>query len=72
MMHDTAILSICFSRDSEMLATGSSDGKVKVWRVSTGKCLRRFEQAHSEGITCLTFNRDGGNVLTASFDQTMR
>lgn len=30
MMHDDAVLSIDFSRDSEMLASGSQDGKIKV------------------------------------------
>jgi WD40 repeat-containing protein SMU1 len=30
MMHDDAVLSINFSRDSEMLASGSQDGKIKV------------------------------------------
>lgn len=30
MMHDEAVLCLDFSRDSEMLASGSQDGKVKV------------------------------------------
>ena len=30
MMMDDAVLCMCFSRDSEMLATGGQDGKVKV------------------------------------------
>ncbi|KAG9145892.1 hypothetical protein Leryth_019564 [Lithospermum erythrorhizon] len=30
MMHDDAVLSVNFSRDSEMLASGSQDGKIKV------------------------------------------
>lgn len=30
MMMDDAVLCMCFSRDSEMLATGSQDGKIKV------------------------------------------
>ena len=33
MMHDDAVLSIDFSRDSEMLASGSQDGKIKVFAV---------------------------------------
>ncbi len=31
MMHDTAVLSLSFSPDSELLATGSQDGKIKVY-----------------------------------------
>ena len=30
MMHDQSILAIAFSRDSELVASGSQDGKVKV------------------------------------------
>ena len=30
MMMDDAVLCMCFSRDSEMLATGAQDGKIKV------------------------------------------
>jgi len=30
MMMDDAVLCLCFSRDSEMLATGGQDGKIKV------------------------------------------
>ena len=30
MMMDDAVLCMCFSRDSEMLASGGQDGKIKV------------------------------------------
>lgn len=30
MMHDDAVLCVDFSRDSEMLVSGSQDGKIKV------------------------------------------
>jgi len=30
MMHDDAVLCVDFSRDSELLASGSQDGKIKV------------------------------------------
>lgn len=72
MMHDTSVLCVTFSRDSEMLASGSQDGKLKVWKVRTGACLRKFESAHTGGITSACFSRDGSHVLTASFDGTAR
>lgn len=34
MMHDDAVLCVDFSRDSEMLASGSQDGKIKVSNAS--------------------------------------
>lgn len=33
MMMDDAVLCMCFSRDTEMLATGAQDGKIKVVHV---------------------------------------
>ena len=68
MLHDTAVLAINYSRDGEMLATGSSDGMVRVWKIVTGKCLRQFEHAHSEAISCITFSVDGTKVLTGAHD----
>uniref|UniRef100_W5N0S5 WD40 repeat-containing protein SMU1 n=1 Tax=Lepisosteus oculatus TaxID=7918 RepID=W5N0S5_LEPOC len=72
MMMDDAVLCMCFSRDTEMLATGSQDGRIKVWKIQSGQCLRRFERAHSKGVTCLSFCKDSSQLLSASFDQTIR
>nr|CAB3266412.1 WD40 repeat-containing protein SMU1 [Phallusia mammillata] len=72
MMMDNAVLCLGFSRDSEMLASGDQEGKIKVWKTITGQCLRRFEKAHAKGVTTVSFSRDGSQVLSASFDQTIR
>ena len=69
MMHEEEpILCAAFNRDGEMLATGSRDGKVKIWRLATGVCLRKFSKAHSQGVTCVCFTRDSTQILTGSFD----
>ncbi|XP_040583165.1 WD40 repeat-containing protein SMU1 [Lepeophtheirus salmonis] len=72
MMMEEAVLSLSFSRDSEMLASGSEMGHVRVWKISSGQCLRRFEKAHSKGITSLQFSKDNSQILSASFDHTIR
>ncbi|KAJ3092451.1 Serine/threonine-protein kinase smu1 [Quaeritorhiza haematococci] len=72
MVMDDAVLCLNFSRDSEMLASGSQDGKIKVWKVETGQCLRSFPLAHSQGVTSVYFSKDGTQVLSASFDHTVR
>lgn len=72
MMMEEAVLHLAFSRDAEMLASGSEGGQIKVWKISTGQCLRKFEKAHAKGITCLQFSKDNAMVLSASFDGTVR
>ena len=71
MMHDDSILSLSCSNDGEMLASGSADGIVKVWRLRTGSCLRKFT-AHLKGVTSVAFARDGSSVLTSSHDLTIK
>ncbi|KAG7225852.1 hypothetical protein INR49_014374 [Caranx melampygus] len=72
-----------FSPDGKYLITGSVDGFIevwnfytgkisKVWKIQSGLCLRRFEHAHSKGVTCLSFSKDNNQILSASFDQTIR
>lgn len=73
MTHEAeAVLCSAFSKDCEHLATGSQGGQVKLWKISTGVCLRKFPQAHPQGITSITFSRDGTQLLTTSFDNSVR
>jgi WD40 repeat-containing protein SMU1 len=72
MMHDKAVIAIAFAKESELLATGSQDGQLKVWRIATGECARRFEKAHGQGITFISWSKDSSQLLTASFDMTVR
>ena len=54
-----AVTCASISRDSELLATGSRDGKVKVWRLGSGECIRRLPSAHAEGgVACLAYSAD--------------
>ncbi|KAJ3128856.1 Serine/threonine-protein kinase smu1 [Physocladia obscura] len=72
MAMDSAVLCLAFSKDSELLASGSQDGFIKIWKILTGQCVRRFPTAHSQGVTSVSFSRDGNQVLSSSFDQTIR
>lgn len=44
----------------------------QVWRILNGTCLNRIERAHSKAVTCVCFNKDSSQLLSGSFDQTIR
>ena len=72
MMMETAVLCLNFSKDSELIASGSQDGKIKVWRISTGQCWKKFDKAHSKGLSSVQFSKDNSQLVSSSFDHTIR
>jgi WD40 repeat-containing protein SMU1 len=63
--NNAAVLSMDVSNDGEVLVSGDSTGKVKIWKLANGKCLRQY-QAHDSPVTSLSFSRDASRVLTGS------
>jgi len=43
--HQGAVWGAALTPDGRLLASGSFDGTVKLWHVSTGACLRTFKSA---------------------------
>lgn len=68
MGHSSDILCAAYSPDNTILASGSVDGKVKLWE--NGICFMTFEE-HSSGIVDLVFTHTNA-VITASTDGTVR
>jgi WD40 repeat protein/serine/threonine protein kinase len=68
--HDKHAISVAFSRDGRLLASGDWRGSVKLWE-AVGEPLYTFPESR-EGrhpVTALAFNSDGGRLATASFDR---
>ena len=66
-----AISCISFSPDSELLAVGTIEGEVGVWRLSTGKLVKSFQNVHQNGITSVSFSPDQQSLLTTGFDNNL-
>ncbi|KAK9281854.1 hypothetical protein L1049_004760 [Liquidambar formosana] len=62
---------LAYSPDSQLLATGASDNKVKVWTVSSGFCFVTFSE-HTNTVTALHFMANNHCLLSASLDGTIR
>ncbi|KAG8379867.1 hypothetical protein BUALT_Bualt07G0134000 [Buddleja alternifolia] len=62
---------IAYSQDSQLLATGADDNKIKVWTVSSGFCFVTFSE-HTNAVTALHFMANNHCLLSASLDGTVR
>ncbi|KAE9604591.1 putative transcription factor WD40-like family [Lupinus albus] len=62
---------VAYSPDSQLLATGADDNKVKVWTVSSGFCFVTFSE-HTNSVTALHFTASNNCLLSASLDGTVR
>jgi len=60
-----SVLCMALSNDGEILVSGDSVGRIKIWKLATGKCLRQY-QAHDTAITALSLTRDASRVLVGS------
>ena len=65
---------VAFSPDSSYLASGSNDGKIKLWNLNSGFNFATFGSEHRGPITDLKFvpNKGGKVLVSASLDGTVR
>ncbi|XP_021859152.2 periodic tryptophan protein 2 [Spinacia oleracea] len=62
---------LAYSPDSQLLATGADDNKIKVWNVLSGFCFVTFPE-HTNAVTALHFMANNHSLLSASLDGTVR
>ena len=71
------ILSLAFSPDGRLLATGNSAGLIRIWEAPAGmsghsETPHRVLSGHAAAVGFLRFSDDGSQVLSASVDGTAR
>jgi WD40 repeat protein/tetratricopeptide (TPR) repeat protein len=66
--HTGKILGLTFSRDRTMLASGSADGTVRVWRVADGALLHTLE-GHIPDVYSPAFSPDGLTLASQGTDE---
>lgn len=69
--HYFDVNTLAYSTDSQFLATGADDNKIKVWTVSSGFCFVTFSE-HTNAVTALHFTSNNHCLLSASLDGTVR
>lgn len=74
--HSAQVNSVAYSPDAGMLASGSDDDMVRVWRTSDAEPLLTLggDQGHVDNVRSVAFSPDGGLVASGggSKDKTLR
>jgi WD40 repeat protein len=67
----SVVTSFSFSLDGTMLAAGTSDGSIQLWRVTDGTLLRTMA-GHAGGVNSVAFSPDGETLASGAQDHTAR
>lgn len=70
--HTGNVLSIDFSSDGQMLASGSTDKTIRLWNLRQPQVRTITLTGHIESVTSVAFSPDGQALASASRDTTIR
>jgi len=68
---ETPAVSVVFSPDNRILASGNLDGTIKLWDVETGKEIKTL-QGHTDVVLSVKFSPDGKILASGGGDNTIR
>ena len=75
MVHSGPVLSLDFSLDNRLLASGDQQGTVKVWKLADGKCLRQINIELSRNLASVTtvrLNPANSKVYACCLDKSIK
>jgi WD40 repeat protein len=65
------VASVAFSSDGQLLASGSADRTVRLWKVGDGSLVREVK-GHTDSVRSVAFSPDGRLLASGSNDQSVR
>lgn len=69
--HTEWVSSVSFSPNGQYLASGSRDGTIQLWEISSQKKLATL-YGHTEGVSSVSFSPDGHYLVSGSLDKTVQ
>jgi len=69
--HSDNVLSLAFTVDGQILASGSADNTIILWQPGTGNIIRTLE-GHSGGVYSVAITSDNKILVSGSEDQTIK
>lgn len=69
--HENWVHSVAVSPDGTWMASGSSDGMVRIWDLETGACLATLE-GHTDEVNSVAITPDGKRIVSGSDDNKIR
>ena len=69
--HTQYVLSVAFNHNGSVLASGSYDDTIKLWRMSDNTEIATLT-GHSHNVISVAFNHDGSVLASGSYDNTIK
>jgi WD40 repeat protein len=69
--HTKSVDSVAISPDGRFALSGSEDKTLRLWELSTGRCIRIME-GHTNDVNSVAISPDGRFALSGSGDNTIR
>ncbi|WP_318699320.1 MULTISPECIES: WD40 repeat domain-containing protein [unclassified Roseofilum] len=69
--HQGPVYSVSYSPDGKTLASGGSDGKIKLWNLETGAKITTLT-GHQKLVSSLSYSPDGKTLASGSSDGTIK
>jgi WD40 repeat protein len=66
-----SVLSVKFSRDGQLIASGTTTNEIRIWRTRDGKQVQLLK-GHSDWVRAADFSKDNTLIVSCSEDQTIR
>ena len=70
--HEQPICSVAVNEDHDLIASGSEDRKIRLWRMSSGELIGEPLCGHGGIVTSVALSSDGEYVVSCSHDKTIR